>query len=119
MSDPQLPPAEASAAGDPQRRSHRPLYGGLALIALLLILALAIGRFLGPTLLDANAVERDIAEQFEERHGVALELSCEQEMLVASGEVYTCSGRTADREEVTIEVRIADSLDGAYTWIEV
>lgn len=122
MSDPQLPPDGADAASDPQpsgRRSHRPLYGGLALIAVLLIVALAIGRYLGPTLLDADAVERDVAAQFEERHGVALDLSCEQEMLVASGEVYRCEGRTADREEVTIEVLISDSLDGAYTWVEV
>ena len=89
--------------------------------AALVLLVVALTRWLGlgPTLLDTGEVERDVARQFEEQHQVPIELDCPRGMEVASGEVYTCTGETADGDEVTLEIRIADSLDGAYTWLEV
>jgi hypothetical protein len=90
---------------------------------LTVLVALVVGGVtalaLGPMTLDPAAVQRDVATQFEREHGVAVELSCPDAMEVASGGVYSCAGTTSAREEVTIEIRIADSLDGAYTWVVV
>jgi hypothetical protein len=70
------------------------------------------------TVLDPTAVERDVAAQFEEREGVAVELSCPGEMTVESGSSYECTGTTADGEDVTLQIRIEDEDSAAYTWTE-
>ena len=52
------------------------------------------------------AVERDVAEQFEEREGVAIDLTCDEEMRVETGRVLPLHrrhrrrrrGRTADHD---------------------
>jgi len=102
----------------PARKSHLRLYLGLVTLALLLVLAVVLANLLGPTLLDRGAVERDVAAQFEEREGVAVELSCDEEMRVVADETYECTGETADGEEVTLEIAITDEDTAAYTWTE-
>jgi hypothetical protein len=88
--------------------------GVLVLLAVAVVLTLGLSS----TVLDRNAVEADVAAQFEEREGVAVDLSCAQEMKVASGASYECTGTTADGEDVTLRIAIADEDTAAYTWTE-
>jgi hypothetical protein len=88
--------------------------GILVLIAGGVVLALSLSS----SVLDRNAVERDVAAQFEEREGVAVELDCAEEMKVESGATYECTGTTADGEDVTLEIAISDEESAAYTWTE-
>ena len=91
-----------------------------AVLLLLGVLVVVLAMTLGPTVLDRAAVERDVAAQFEELEGVAIDLNCPDEMRVESGAEYTCTGRTAEGEEVTIAIAITDPPDDAeYTWTEV
>lgn len=95
------------------------LVGAAALILALIAIGVVLAMHLGPTVLDRAAVERDVAAQFEQLEGVAVDLSCPQEMKVETGAEYRCTGTTADGEEVTIAIRIADERNGDYTWTEV
>jgi hypothetical protein len=104
---------------DPPKRSRVGLVvavtaGVLVLLAVAVVLTLGLSS----TVLDRNAVEADVAAQFEEREGVAVDLSCAQEMKVASGASYECTGTTADGEDVTLRIAIADEDTAAYTWTE-
>ena len=67
--------------------------------------------------LDATAVEEAVAGQFEEREGIALDLSCDQRMAVEIDAEYRCEGTTADGEDVELLIRLTDD-SGAYTWEE-
>jgi hypothetical protein len=71
----------------------------------------------GGTALDPDVVQRDVAEQFEEREGVALQLSCDGDMTVEPGRSYDCAGLTADGEPVRITITVTDE-DANYTWSE-
>ena len=71
----------------------------------------------GGMFLDASAVEEAISGQFEEREGVALDLSCDQRMAVEFGAEYQCEGTTADGEDVEILVNLTDD-EGTFTWAE-
>ena len=74
-------------------------------------------RSLEPGELDAAQVQREVAAQYEAREGVALDLSCPDEMPVESGGVFACRGTTAQREDVYVEIQIADpEEDVAYHW---
>jgi hypothetical protein len=95
------------------------LVGAAALILALIAIGVVLAMHLGPTVLDRAAVERDVAAQFEQVEGVAVDLSCPQEMKVESGAEYRCTGTTADGEEVKIAIRIGDERNGDYTWAEV
>jgi hypothetical protein len=101
------------------RRSHTGLYLGLVALAVLLVLAVVLSRLLGDQVLDRSAVERDVAAQFQQNYGVAVELSCPETMVVENDAVYRCTGKTTDGEEVTVEIRITDPEDAEYTWGEV
>jgi hypothetical protein len=81
--------------------------GGLALLVYVL----------SSTILDRAAVEAAVAEQFEQREGVALDLECDERMIVRPGADYECEGSTADGEDVEILITVTDR-DGAYTWAE-
>ena len=70
------------------------------------------------TVLDPAAVERDVAAQFEEREGVAIELDCADEMEVTVDASYECTGTTADGEAVTLQITVTDEESAAYTWTE-
>jgi hypothetical protein len=100
----------------PPRRKRRfgPLFG-LLVLALLIGLAFTLPARLGSKRLDPDAVQRDVAAQFEQREGVALDLSCDQQMTVEDGKTYECDGTTADGDPVTITIAI-EGTDGDYTW---
>ena len=100
------------------RKSRTGLVAALVGLALVLVIAIIALVALQSTVLDPAAVERDVAAQFEEREGVAIDLTCTEEMEVEEGESYPCSGVTADGEEVTLQITITDEDTGAYTWTE-
>jgi hypothetical protein len=100
------------------KKSHLRLYLGLVALVGLITLAMVLANVLGPTVLNRAAVERDVAEQFEEREGVAIDLTCEAEMRVETGESYPCTGVTADGEEVELQITITDENFAEYTWTE-
>ncbi len=85
---------------------------------ILVLVAGALVLNLSATVLDRNAVERDVAIQFEEREGVAIELDCAEEMKVESGATYECTGTTTDGEDVSLRIAITDEESAAYTWTE-
>lgn len=99
------------------RRSRRPpfLLGLLVLAAVIGVVLLLPGT--RSTALDPQAVQRDVAEQFQQREGVEVDLRCGDDMTVEAGRSYECSGTTADGEPVTITIDITDE-DANYTWSE-
>jgi hypothetical protein len=106
-------------AGGPAQKSA---IGTIALatgIALLVIAAaVVLIMSLQSTVLDPAAVERDVAAQFEQREGVAVELDCDDDMKVDANATYECTGTTADGESVTLDIAITDEKTAAYTWTE-
>jgi hypothetical protein len=70
------------------------------------------------TVLDAASAERDVAAQFQQREGVAIDLDCPDDMQVKAGATYECTGKTADQESVTLRLTITDAKTAAYTWTE-
>ncbi|TFV85883.1 DUF4333 domain-containing protein [Blastococcus sp. CT_GayMR16] len=106
-------------AGGPQQKSKIGLIALVTGIALLVIAGVVVLVLsLQSTVLDPAAVERDVAAQFQEREGVAVELDCAEEMAVDANATYECSGTTADGESVTLQIAIADEDTAAYTWTE-
>lgn len=99
----------------------RPRRYGLVL-ALAVAAVLAVGLVLLvvrelPRGLDPAAVEREVAAEYEERTGVAVEVRCPEEMPENSGEVQPCEGARPDGEVVYIEIQIADpGEDVDYHW---
>jgi uncharacterized membrane protein len=107
---PPAPPAPKSKVG---------LIAILTGVALLVIAgAVVLVLSLRSTVLDAASAEHDVAAQFEQREGVAIDLTCPKDMKVTTGATYTCTGKTADGESVTIKLAITDAKTGAYTWTE-
>ena len=108
-----------SGYGQPAKKSKAGLIAGL--VALLVLVAGAVLLFVflgGSTVLDQGAVERDVAAQFQEREGVAVELTCPADMEVSSGATYECTGTTERGEDVTLQIAITDAESAAYTWTE-
>jgi hypothetical protein len=108
--------AQATAAPAKPRRLLRPLYGWLVVLAVVAALAVARWAGLGPTLLDDGRVQSDVAEQFEERFGVGVDVDCPRGMQVSEGRTYECDAETDDREDLTLVVTITDEDPAAYTW---
>jgi hypothetical protein len=103
----------------PPQKSKVGLIAAVTAVILLVIAGVVVAVLaLQSTVLDPAAVERDVAAQFEEREGVAIDLSCEDEMPVESGSTYECIGTTDDGEDVTLQIRIEDEGSAAYTWTE-
>ncbi|WP_170977677.1 DUF4333 domain-containing protein [Blastococcus sp. CCUG 61487] len=114
MGEPEQP---VVAAVPPRKRRHlRPLYGWLVVAAVVAALAVARWAGLGPTFLDTARVESDIAEQFEARYDVGVEVDCPRRMGVAEGREHECEAVTADDEELTIVLTITDEDEVVYTW---
>ena len=112
-------PPQYAPPQPPPRKSRKGLVVGLVVGVLALIaVGVVLVLNLSPTVLDRNAVERDVAAQFEETEGVAVDLDCAQEMEVRRGATYECTGTTADGEDVTLRIVITDEADAAYTWTE-
>jgi hypothetical protein len=105
-------------AAPPARKSHLRRYAGLVALALLFVAAVLLNDALGGTVLDRAAVERDVAQQFQQREGVAVDLSCAEEMKVREGATYDCTGTTAAGEDVSLRIAITDEDSAAYTWTE-
>ena len=104
--------------GAPAKKRNTGLIVGLIALAVVVIAAaIILPLVLGGTRLDPQAVQRDVATQFEERESVAVDLTCPDDMDVSVGETYQCTGTTADDEDVTISIEIT-SDEGAYTWQE-
>jgi hypothetical protein len=103
----------------PARKSKAGLIAAVAGgLVLLVVGALVLAFALRSTRLDPHAVERDVAAQFEQREGVAIDLDCADDMSVESGASYECTGVTADDEPVTLGITITDEEQAAYTWTE-
>jgi len=92
---------------------------GIVVPAVLLLVAVVLARLFADTVLDPERVEADVAAQFEQIEGVAVDLTCDDEMQVEQGADYECTGTTADGEEVTLRIVITDETDASYTWEEV
>ena len=91
----------------------------LTLVALVVIAAVVVlVRATESTVLDASSADRDVAAQFQQREGVAIDLTCPADMAVRTGATYTCTGKTADGEAVTLRLAITDAKTAAYTWTE-
>jgi len=111
-------PAHDQPGARRARRSRAPFYGGVLVVGLLIVLALALSRWLGlgPTLLDTGEVERDVATQFEERYAVGVDVDCPQGMEVAEGRDYECDAETDDGEDLELVITITDEEQAAYSW---
>ncbi len=102
----------------PKDRTRTLLIAALVAIALAIAGATALLVYvLSATILDRTAVETAVAEQFEQREGVPLDLECDERMIVRVGGDYECEGTTADGEDVEILITVTDE-NGAYTWVE-
>jgi hypothetical protein len=106
----------AGAPGGTSKVGLIALVAGLALLLIAGVVVLVMS--LQSTVLDPAAVQRDVAAQFEQREGVAVELNCPDDMKVKANATYDCSGTTADGESVTLQIAIADENTAAYTWTE-
>ena len=85
----------------------------LVIVAAAIILPLTVFK---KTVLDQDAVTRDVSQQFQEQNDLELsDLDC-PEMEVEVDADYQCSA-TVEGEPTTITIVITDD-DGAYTWNE-
>ncbi len=99
-----------------RRRRLRPLYGWLVVAAVVAALAVARWAGLGPTLLDDGRVQADVAEQFEERYDVGVDVDCPRDMQVSEGRTYACDAETDDHEDLELIITITDEDPAAYSW---
>jgi nucleoside phosphorylase len=96
------------------------LIAGVTVVILVLIAGAVVAALtLGPRILSREAVERDVAAQFEELHGVPIEIECPDDMVLESGAEFTCTGITDEGEEVELVIAVTDPPgDAEYTWTE-
>jgi hypothetical protein len=116
------PPAQYGQYGQPAhpvRRSRRRWVPVLGLIGVVLLatVVVALTTALRATALDPQAVQRDVARQFEQQSGTTVDLRCRDTMTVDPGKTYRCRGTTAAGAPVTITITITDD-NAAYTWSE-
>ena len=113
------PPGQPFGPPPPAPKSKVPLIAALTGVALVVIAGVVIlVMTMQSTVLDAASAERDVAGQFEQREGVAIDLTCPDDMEVKAGASYTCTGKTAAGEAVTLRLTITDVKTAAYTWTE-
>ena len=77
---------------------------------------LLLARGGGDRVLSRSAVERDVAQQFAQRQGVPVTLTCKDTMTLVAGGTYHCSGLTGEGEQVTVTIRVTDPKAATYTW---
>lgn len=107
----QYPPQPA-----PPKKSHRWLIIGLSAVVLVAAVALVLSLTVGPRVLSRAAVQRDVAQQFQQHEGVAIQVRCDQRMTLSDHATYTCAGTTADGEHVTLHITVTDAKKALYTW---
>jgi hypothetical protein len=112
------PPSAEPPSAEPRRRSRAGLVVALVGVLAAATVAVLLVVLLSTEVLDRAAVERDVARQFQEREGVAVDLSCDHEMRVVKGATYDCTGTTAQGEEVRLRITVTDERTAAYTWSE-
>ncbi|MCU1605149.1 MAG: uncharacterized protein JWP46_1614 [Modestobacter sp.] len=114
----QLPYGWAPAAVvAPRPRRWRVVLLGLLGVVLLASAVVVLTTALRSTALDPQAVQRDVARQFEQQSGTSVDLRCRDTMTVVPGRTYGCSGTTAEGASVTITLTITDE-NANYTWSE-
>jgi hypothetical protein len=112
-------PEAPQPLGAPARRSRvAPISAVTVALLLLAAVVVVLALALGARVLDARAVERDVAAQFQEREGVAVDLDCPTNMDLDEGARYECTGTTADGEHVTLQITIDDEKNARYSWTE-
>ena len=107
--------------GGPPKKSRTGLIAGLVILAVAVVAAaILIPLLLRTKVLDKSAVERDVAGQFQQREGVGISLTCDDDMKVENGKNYSCSGSTDDGEHVSLTITITDAKADppTYTWSE-
>jgi hypothetical protein len=103
----------------PARRSRRRWVSLLGLLGVVLLATVVVALTTGPrsTALDPQAVQRDVARQFQQQSGAAVDLRCRDTMAVDPGRTYRCSGTTTAGAPVTIIITITNE-NADYTWSE-
>jgi Domain of unknown function (DUF4333) len=113
------PPYAQPGYGTPAKKKRTGLIAGLiAAVAVIAAVVVVLSLTLGGKVLNRSAVQRDVAQQFEQHQGVAVQLTCDRTMKLVQGATYACSGRTADGEDVKLQIRITDADKAEYTWSE-
>jgi hypothetical protein len=87
-------------------------------VVLAVAIAVVLSVALRTRVLDAPAVQRDVATQFQKLEGVAIRLRCDRPMPLAQGATYRCRGTTADGEQVTLRIQVTDARRAHYSWSE-
>ena len=101
----------------PKRKKRTALVAGLiGAVAVVAAVVLVLSLTLGGKVLNRAAVQRDVAQQFRQHEGVAIQLSCDRTMKLVQGATYACQGTTADGENLTVQIRITDADRADYTW---
>jgi hypothetical protein len=113
----QPPFGQPPYAGAPQKKRRTGLIAGLiGALAVVAAVVVVLSLTLGGRVLDRAAVQRDVAQQFEQHEGVAIQLTCGSTMKLVQGATYSCRGTTADGEHLTLQIRVTDAAKAAYTW---
>ena len=100
----------------PPRKSRTGLILGLVGLVVVAGVVVLLFLLLSSDVLDKGAVERDVAQQFQQREGVGIQLTCDDDMEVDKGATYQCTGTTEQGEHVTLQITITDENPAAYTW---
>ena len=106
--------------GQPKKSKTGLIVGLVVLGVVIIAAAILLPILLSSTKLDPAATARDVSQQFEQREGVAVDLTCPDDMKVESGATYQCTGTTDDGEDVTLTITISDAKADppTYTWSE-
>jgi len=119
------PPYGQAAADDAEpaaeRRGNRRRWIALIAVAVVVVAAGVTALLLliqggGDRVLSSSAVERDVAQQFQEKQGVSVKLTCKERMTLVTGGTYHCTGVTGEGESETVTIRVTDAKAAAYTW---
>lgn len=110
------PPYDTGYGTAPKKKRTGLILGLIAAVAVVATVVVVLSLTLGGKVLNRAAVQRDVAQQFEQHEGVAIQLSCDRSMKLVQGATYSCEGTTADGENLTLQIRITDAAKAEYTW---
>lgn len=69
-------------------------------------------------MLSTSAVERDVAEQFQQEQGFSVKLTCTDTTRLVDGGTYHCSGGSGEGESGTVTIRMTDPQAATYPWTD-